>query len=89
MVGLQGDHDRMARLAIVAAAQFLAPPLQQRQGLLAPFGLIAQVVGPAAIGVDRVKMPQQPPRQQQRGDGEVLVMRPGQAGRNTREPEPN
>src|SRR5262249_41022292 len=44
-----------------------------------PAGLVAEAVGPAAVGVDAVEVTQQPPRQEQRGDREVFVMSAGQA----------
>ena len=60
---LQRDHDRMAWVAIVSAQEFLAPPLQQIERVLPAAGLIAEVVGPAAVGVNAVKMRNQPARQ--------------------------
>src|SRR5262249_8347225 len=63
---------------LVAAQQLLTPPAQQAQGARAAAGLVAEVVRPAAVGVDAVEVTQQAPRQQQRGDREVLVMGAGQ-----------
>src|SRR5262249_58952997 len=51
----QRDHDRMARLAVVAGEQLLAPPLQEVEGLLPAARLVAQIVGPAAVGVNVMK----------------------------------
>ncbi len=75
----QGDEDGMVRLAVVTAAQLLTPPAEQGQGARSAAGLIRQIVGPAAVGVDGVEMTDQGTRQQDRGDGEVFVVGPRQA----------
>src|SRR5437660_9716288 len=75
---VESDHDRMPSLALVAAEQFLAPPAQQIERLLTAARFVREVVGPAAIGVDGMKMRQQIAWQEQRRDREVLVMCTGQ-----------
>ena len=74
----QGDEHRMARLALVAFAKLTLPPVQQGQALPGIAGLVGQVVGPAAVGVDVVEVLPQLAGEQQAGDGEVLVMPLGQ-----------
>src|SRR5437016_4313725 len=68
------DHHWMPRFAMIAAEQLVAPPAQKREGPLAPAGLIREIVGPAAIGIDVMKMRHQSTRQQERSDGEILIM---------------
>src|SRR5262249_27719523 len=70
----QGDHHGMSRIAVVAAVELLTPPAEQSKRLRAAAGLIGQVVSPAAIGIDIVKIAGEVPREQQRGDSEVLVV---------------
>jgi len=60
-----GHHHRVTGRAVVAAQQFLSPPAQQAERVRAATRLVGQVVRPAAVGVDRVEMPQQPPGQQE------------------------
>ena len=68
----------MPGLARIAVAQMRFPPVQQGQAPLRVARLVGQVVGPAAIGVDIVEMLPQAPGQQPTGDGEILVVPPGQ-----------
>src|SRR5437899_9042890 len=75
---VEGDHDRMPGLAFVAAEQLVTPPVQQVESPLAAACFVGEIVGPAAIGIDGMKMPQQIAWQEQRGDREVLVMRAAQ-----------
>ncbi len=70
----QGDENGVARLAVVAGEQLVAPPGEEVEGAVAAAGLVGEVVGPAAVGVNGVEVAQQPARQEQRGDGEVLVV---------------
>jgi hypothetical protein len=76
----QGDEYGMARLAAVAGGQLLPPPAEQLEGALRVAGLVAEIVRPAAEGVDVGEIAPQPPRQQPADDGEVLVVRAGEPG---------
>jgi DNA-binding transcriptional LysR family regulator len=69
----------MMRPVLIAIAQLLAPPTEQLHSFRSTAGFVGEIVGPAAIGVNGVKMAQQRPRQQRRGDGEVLVVTSSQA----------
>src|SRR5262249_32906615 len=60
--------------------QFAPPPGKQVEGSLAAAGFVAEVIRPATICIDRVKVGQQLARQEQRGNREILVMRAGQPG---------
>jgi len=73
----EGDRHRVARPAIVAAEQFVAPPTEERECLRPPAGLVAEVVGPTAEAVDGGKVLEEPPRKEKRGDAEVLGVPPG------------
>ena len=66
----------MRRLAFVAGEQLSAPPRQEPERLRAAAGLVGQVVGPATVGVDRMEVRAQPGRQEDGGDGEILVVYP-------------
>src|SRR5438067_661405 len=46
---VESDHDRMPRLAFVAAQQLVTPPVQQVESPLAAACFVREVVGPAAI----------------------------------------
>src|SRR5262249_52948616 len=78
--GLQGHHDGMRRRAVVTAEQFVTPPLQQLKRVRPAARFVAEIIRPAAVRVNRMEMWQEPPRQKQRGDGEILVVRMGEAG---------
>ena len=71
---VEGDHDRVPGLALITAQQFLPPPVQQVESPLATACFVGEIVGPAAIGVHGMKMPQQIAWQEQRRDGEVLIV---------------
>ena len=74
----QGDKHWMVRLARVTSAQLLFPPVQQTEAAIGIMHLVGQVIGPAAIGINRVEMWTQRPRQQGAGHMEILVVRGGQ-----------
>ena len=52
----QRNKDRMTRAAFVAGIQFASPQIEQSQRLRRVAHFVAQIVGDAAVGVDRVKM---------------------------------
>src|SRR6266851_2404707 len=60
---LESNHDGMTRLALIATHELFFPPAQQAQGAGSSAGFVGQIVGPAAISVDVVKMLQKPARQ--------------------------
>jgi hypothetical protein len=70
----QSDEDRVRRLARVAELELSLPPVQQRERLRCVAYLIAQVVGNAAVRIDRVKVAAQPRRQKPAGNVEIFVM---------------
>src|SRR5581483_1793537 len=74
----QGDGHRVPWPAFIAAEQLGPPPAEQFEGAFTAAGLVGEIVGPAAVGVNVMKVPQQPPRQQDRRDREVFVMGPRQ-----------
>ena len=74
----QGDEHGMGGPAVVAVAELRFPPVQQGQAPLRVADLVGQIVGPAAVGVDVADVLPQPARQEPAGDGEVLVVPPGQ-----------
>ena len=46
----------MSRFAPITRHQFAAPPVDERERLGATRGLIGEIVGPAAVGVDGVEV---------------------------------
>ena len=69
----------MARRPVIAFQELFAPPGKQVKCPLAAASFIAEIVGPAAICVNRVKRAEQTARQQQRCDAKVFVVRVGEA----------
>ena len=65
----------------VHLVQLLAPPAEQAQTLLLVADLVAQIVGPAAEGVDVVEILVQALGQQEADDVEILVVMGGQPAR--------
>ena len=60
--------------ATVAISQQQRPPMKEFAGLRRRFAFIGQVVGPAAVGIEMIKMRTQFSRQQATGHGEVFVV---------------
>ena len=75
---LERDEDRVTLFSGITVEQFRSPPVQQfqRPGRVAHF--VAQVVRPAAVCIDVVKMLVQIFWQQPRDKGKILVMRRGE-----------
>ena len=73
------DKHRMVDPARVAGAQLPLPPVEQIEAARVFVDFIGQIVGPAAVGIDRVKMRPQSPRQEPAGDVKILVVRVGKA----------
>jgi hypothetical protein len=46
----------MLRTAVVAGVEFLLPPIEEFEGAIRVGDFIAEIIGPAAIGVDVVEM---------------------------------
>ena len=76
----EGDGDGVAGVSGPGGGEFVLPPSEQVEGVLAAAGFVAEVVGPAAPGVDREKVPAQAAGQQRGGDGEVFVVVSGESG---------
>lgn len=74
----QREEDGMRRAAVVAIVEFALPPIEEFEGALFLRDFVAEIIGPAAIGVEVVEMLPQPPRQHAAGDGEILVVAAGQ-----------
>ena len=70
----------MANAAVIKIEELAPPPGEQVESGLSAAGFVAEIVSPAAIGVDGIKMRNQPPRQQEGGDAEVLVVGSRQPG---------
>src|ERR1700733_8736037 len=68
----------MRRLARVAIAQFKVPLIQEGDGSFRIRNFVSQVIGPAAISIQVVKMLVQTARQQPGNDVEILVMMRGE-----------
>ena len=49
---LERDKNWMLRRAVIALAQFIAPPRQKFKRLLGALRFVAQIVGPATEGVN-------------------------------------
>jgi len=75
---LERDKYGVSQFVRIAVEQFRSPPVQQfqRPGRVAHF--VAQVVRPAAVCIDVVKMLVQIFWQQPRDKGKILVMRRGE-----------
>jgi hypothetical protein len=56
----QRDHHRMRGLPIVAAEEFSPPPGEQTERFFTSGRLVGEVVGPAAISVNGMEVPEQP-----------------------------
>ena len=69
---LERDDDGVRRMAAVGLYERLLPLVELSQPVAR--GLVAEVVGLAAEGVDRVEVGPHAARQQQRADREVLVV---------------
>lgn len=69
--GAQGDKNRMVAVSGKALFQFVPPPVQQidRAGCF-----IREIVGPAAVSVNIVKILANRFWQQETGDGKILVV---------------
>ena len=74
----QRDKNGVRRFSCVAIAQFLVPLVQQRQGFGRIGNFISQIVGPAAVGVQIVKMLVQPSRKQPGNHVEIFVVMRGE-----------
>ena len=74
----QGDKNRVPDLARIAIAELFFPPVQQCKAFLRFARLVGQVIGPAAVGIDVIKMLPQPSRQEPTDDSEVLVVPSGE-----------
>ena len=77
----QGDKDRMRRLAFVASIQFALPPIKKLERAQGISDLVAQIVRPAAIGIDVVEMLMKSFGEQPGNDVEVFVMMRGEPSR--------
>ena len=77
------NEDRVRRTPGVTPAQLILPPGEQLERASRVRNFIAQVVGPAAVGVKIVEVLVQASRQQPRHDIEVFVVRRRQAARVT------
>jgi hypothetical protein len=75
---VQRDENRVRRLSRAAIAQFQVPLVEKRQGSYRIGNFVSQVIGPAAVGVQIVKMLVQPARQQPGNHIEIFVMMRGQ-----------
>ena len=71
---------RMLRSAVVAGVEFALPLIEEfeRGGGVSDF--VAEIVGDAAVGVDVEEMLAQAAGKEPAGDGEIFVMRAGEAG---------
>ena len=76
----QRNHDRVPRLALVHGPQLAAPPFQKLDRSRGVADLVAQVVGPAAKGVDALKCRSVFARRQPGHHAEVFVVRGRQVG---------
>ena len=65
-------------------AQFAAPPCEQAQALRGIADFVAQIVRPAAEGIDVVEILMQPLGQQEADHVEILVVMGGQPARVAR-----
>ena len=77
----QRDKHGMLHLARVHRFQLVAPPAEQAQALGRVADLVAQIVRPAAEGIDVVEILMQPLGQQKTDDVEIFVMMGGQPAR--------
>jgi len=77
----EGDEYRVMDAAQVHVVQLFAPPGQQAQAFGGVADLVAEVVSPAAEGVDVVEILMQPLGQQERDHVEIFVMPGGQPTR--------
>ena len=77
----QGDEDGMRRIAVVAGVQFLLPPIEQLRARDGVRNFVAEIVGPAAIGVDIVEMLVEFLGEQPGDDIEILVVMRGEPAR--------
>ena len=68
------DEYRMPGAAVVTGLQLGVPPFEQFQGQAGIAGLVGEVVGPPAVGVDMVEMPPQRGGQEPGNDDEILVV---------------
>ena len=73
---LEGDHDGLGRRAAVGEDQLPLPLVEQREAVA--LRLVAKVVGVPAEGVDGVEVGPDAAGQQERANGEVLVVGFGQ-----------
>ena len=74
----EGHENRVPRAPLVHGFQLASPPLEQFEAAAAVADFVTQIVGPAAIGVDVVKIPVQSFGQQKTYDVEILVVVGGQ-----------
>src|SRR6266404_6612794 len=77
----QRDEDRMRRMPGIAGVQFLLPPIKKFEGALRVRNFVTEIVGPAAIGVDVVKMLVQLFREKPGNYIKVFVMVRGEPAR--------
>src|SRR5579859_1887293 len=70
----QSDEDGMRRAARVTGIKFALPPIKEFEGALFLRNLVAEIVGPAAIGIKIVEMLVQILREQPGDDIEIFVM---------------
>ena len=69
----------MARAAVIAGVEFGFPFVEQEKRSLSVAGFVSEVVGDAAVGINVVEMLAQALGKKPGGDGEIFVMRAGEA----------
>src|SRR5712664_1126177 len=77
----QRHEDWMRRLAFVTGVQFVLPPMEQFECAVGIGNFVAKIIGPAAVGVDIVKMLVQRFGEQPRYNIEIFVVMRGQPAR--------
>src|SRR5260370_396594 len=77
----QRYENRMRRLAFVTGVQFVLPPVEQFECAVWIGNFVAKIIGPAAVGVDVVKMLVQGSGKKPRYNFEILIVMSGQPAR--------
>src|SRR5579859_4544565 len=68
----------MGRLTFIAEVEFALPPVEEFEGAGRVRNFVAEVVGPAAVGVDIIEMLMKLFRQKPGDDFEIFVMMRGE-----------
>ena len=72
---LKGDKDGMSwRLARIHGTEFPAPPFEQAEAFGGVADFVAEIIAPAAIGIDVVEILVEFPGKQEADDMEILVV---------------